>query len=1500
MACKYEILGREYSEKEYSKIRSYTRDGFISAFLEQSDDPVLEEKLSVISLLLKDQPGDVYIMPSSLDPQRSDSYESTVFGYFDPGSGSIVLFNDNDVSPETLIERFLHESMHRITKNIISKYENGVDLDHNESNYYDSMLNIFSEFRKSVSDSGINPDTIYGLSSLDEFMSETFKSNDLQVFLGSYDSSSELTPIARLLESIWSFISSLLGENSAWVSNHARSKYLLRRAIIANQAYLYDLQETDTHNEILDETISRLDPRFIKSSKRGGTNYFHSDGNKKSIPKDGIKTLSELIKIMGSTVDIEFFGESIEDIKEKSDVFAQKVVSKWEEIPNNSKKDIMFYGPITKRPYSISRHIELRGKDQSKLGRDELLREVSDILKKEILPEEVENSRDIKESLLGWLKNGPSIESAKISFPIKENNELKSFLSDEILMDILYHVDHKGNERYYKLSEAVKEGVINADISKFKGFDPVIKIGELGGKKTISIIDVTNENLGSGNETLVNKSIFYAFTRNNASDYVSGVSFSGSNGGKRQLSALIQMSHLIKNNPEIVVQNVFAMSIGSGGIQKRSVLPIDDLRNLDNLLKIEPIISSLDTDIAESINYKNHIKRENAFTGVDYLEYLKESYSSENYSWSTSTGNRSYSYNDDMYYKNFFKSYKNFKEQSDLRSILDLLRKRVSFLEKKLKSSKTQDERVKNELETISTILVEYALAGYGKVDKDGKINTLNPNPSARDGESEITRRLVNTHNVGNPYVQVYVEEVLKASFESIRRTKEVFSDYEKELKKIVGNRNIKAFLFDSRSDIFSDMFIYKDVQDSNDRSSKIKINTGNIHWDINNEETKNAIKNGEISVEKVAFGKYLMDSIEKLFIEDEFRRIVQEDLSGTIQDAMALAKSRVTGESYPWKKGMMPIMYKDTSEHFSNFDWSKMLSSMTNAASNPDTIFNDNRYLDDLDNEPNSFINWFTSDTSPLSPSPSTPDSSIFGNKNRISKIGLSYDDSGEAFVLDVSKNEEVSTNIDRIFRSFVMTTIRKNEFEKRAIPMVHSVKRVLEASQVKNGIDNTQSLKYIENMSPRLIGMKNRKFDDRTFFGRAGNNASVLMQGITAFTGTALSLPIGVLSVVSGGINLASLTMAQKTYPDMFGKKELFFALSELFKPGGTGKMLAIAKYYGVFEGTERDLTDSPTHNRMSRHLFQSHFAQIMNYLPDISIRGVVMAAQMKKDGVYEAHSYSNETGISYDESKDTRDKKLLKKIKEDIVLDGIFDQKENEPLKMAYSWRQIQKLKMISDKYVIGSMDQKAQTELDTHVGSRGFMQFRRHLPERFNNSFGSRTVSRFGGWYGKDENENWIWMNNETEGQYKTVLRLVKENGLRSGSMILKAAFSSSPDNGMSETEIFNARKLIYDLSIFTILMIIYSGLVDEKDDKEDSGIYENRLVYSVKNAFMDLVATVWPGSILWTASNPMPTISILSSAWNVITSAAQMEKPEAKDIRRITPLTSTIESFKTEE
>jgi len=139
-------MGREYSEKEYDKIGCYTRDGFISHFISLVDDPILVDKLTAVSLILSNKPGNVHIMPKTLDPLRSDNLEDA-FGYFDPGSGNYILFDDNDVDPNTLIQRFLHESMHDINNDLMARFSNGEQLDTHEIDFIESMGQAYSGMR---------------------------------------------------------------------------------------------------------------------------------------------------------------------------------------------------------------------------------------------------------------------------------------------------------------------------------------------------------------------------------------------------------------------------------------------------------------------------------------------------------------------------------------------------------------------------------------------------------------------------------------------------------------------------------------------------------------------------------------------------------------------------------------------------------------------------------------------------------------------------------------------------------------------------------------------------------------------------------------------------------------------------------------------------------------------------------------------------------------------------------------------------------------------------------------------------------------------------------------------------------------------------------------------------------------------------------------------------------------------------------------------------------
>ena len=237
-----------------------------------------------------------------------------------------------------------------------------------------------------------------------------------------------------------------------------------------------------------------------------------------------------------------------------------------------------------------------------------------------------------------------------------------------------------------------------------------------------------------------------------------------------------------------------------------------------------------------------------------------------------------------------------------------------------------------------------------------------------------------------------------------------------------------------------------------------------------------------------------------------------------------------------------------------------------------------------------------------------------------------------------------------------------------------------------------------------------------------------------------------------------------------EYFGPSEFLAAHNVVFTDYKKAQVLADRMH--LTNGQESDLVNNPFKMVTDRNLGNSQYSNITNYMSDVYARRVVMVAQMMKEGSWDAYTYNEETGeVDYDETKDRRmydeDGKITPQgqavkgfIKKKLIEDGLQNADE-EKLSRGHDYESGQLFKYLSDKYVIGSMDNKAKSMLGNHYFGRAFGQFRLFSVDKFWN-LGLDAASRqsvFGGTIKaiQDENGNWIAKREmiEIEGQLQSL-------------------------------------------------------------------------------------------------------------------------------------------------
>ena len=226
-----------------------------------------------------------------------------------------------------------------------------------------------------------------------------------------------------------------------------------------------------------------------------------------------------------------------------------------------------------------------------------------------------------------------------------------------------------------------------------------------------------------------------------------------------------------------------------------------------------------------------------------------------------------------------------------------------------------------------------------------------------------------------------------------------------------------------------------------------------------------------------------------------------------------------------------------------------------------------------------------------------------------------------------------------------FVLNSIRKRHFESEVLPYIMDAYGTLATANNLHGADMKNALEWVEVYVDRTIHGKGQKS-----LGKL--NVPILQNvdvetvvntgiGITTFSGLAWNVPVALTSALMNSVQLYSNAVSNDFANDgLYGLKEAQDVVNKFFTSEGFRKKVeGLMEMYQVVERGEKDLVNHPRRKRGSKTVFTSHHAHYLNWVTDYYIRGMVMAAQMMKDGSWDAHSLDSTGKMKYDESKDKR---------------------------------------------------------------------------------------------------------------------------------------------------------------------------------------------------------------------------------------------------------------------
>jgi hypothetical protein len=486
---------------------------------------------------------------------------------------------------------------------------------------------------------------------------------------------------------------------------------------------------------------------------------------------------------------------------------------------------------------------------------------------------------------------------------------------------------------------------------------------------------------------------------------------------------------------------------------------------------------------------------------------------------------------------------------------------------------------------------------------------------------------------------------------------------------------------------------------------------------------------------------------------------------------------------------------------------------------------------------------------------------------------MGLRMTD-GVLELVDPHINGNLSTNMETISKYFKLAGIRKIRYENNSLPVINAARSVFAATQRDTGVDQKNNITALNEYTDRIIHSKKQP----SSLGKFGDVAEPIANtfvALTTFNGLAYSVPLAMTSFLTNSLQIMSTAFSNDAAQNgMFGKKEWASSVLKFFTDSDfRNKCLKLTEFYNLDAVGEKELAENPRYSQTKKMLWAENYAHGMNHWTDYYARSIVVAAQMQKDGSWDAHTIDSKGEMKYDVTKDQRfypggkltsDGKLkLAYMKASLIRQGI-DINDKEPLSRGYDFTTARMIKTLSDKYVIGGMDPTTSVAFKSYTGGNAFMQFKSYLPSKINNvirgnfktlSMGQLDV-RVNPATGK--REAYVRLG-AFEGQVSSMVAFIKgirENGIGEGWDKL------SPEQRHANT------RLMINTCMWLILYGLYNGLTKDWDDDDEAILKDSRFLRVFKYGGLDMIS-MWPQQVLKTLDQPIPAVSNLLRLANIV-------------------------------
>jgi hypothetical protein len=674
----------------------------------------------------------------------------------------------------------------------------------------------------------------------------------------------------------------------------------------------------------------------------------------------------------------------------------------------------------------------------------------------------------------------------------------------------------------------------------------------------------------------------------------------------------------------------------------------------------------------------------------------------------------------------------------------------------------------------------------------------------------------------------------------NLRQSKEQMLPFQEkinELTKAMNKQNPELGYFkDGAHKLFKNLFKKRTALDLS--GNEVEISTHEIHYTLEDAETKALYDAKKITDTELAFGSWLADQLYEEFVQYTMileRGSIQNGPNESEEELRAKAVTRV---NYRYKKGMMPVFQRTFGAALSEGGIKEAMDIWLKTAGR---WYGGNLYEDYAQSDTNEmqkekfkkllspFWNQFNN-------------SAEYGGEQRLHALGLGQKsikkkdadgietEESVLVLLEPERQKQLSFNLTNI-GLFTKGASTRARFLKDGVTKVNVALDILRGEKHLKGINTDGIIRQLEGYVNRQVYGNLPQLSKMHAFG-AVINLDNLLDG----TGQLLNSIHLALNPMLGAKNFAAAafkTLANSVTNALSGSSKfntanVLSALKEVV--ANPKKVEALNRMYQVVNVSERDVLNHFRNNITKRNFTETDMQMIFHFFGDHFTQLVGFVAQMKKEGTWDAHSYDKKTGqVSYDVKKDKRFYEVRQGESSgvftadgELLLNDLMKQQIKEEYHVpndvgpthAYSQRDENRLKIITNRFIGELSDPQYKNAASNISLARSFMSMKNWMynvkqfwwknraPEV---GLGDRIVKEF------DGEKKVVWEPEMTEGVFQTMVYMVKQ--LKNGEKLEMDEYRKRNLLGMAVTFMMLG-------GIYYVVDLLTDGFDDDDDKRTD--------------------------------------------------------------------------------